>query len=359
MDAATKFWESWELGEKLVSYLDPLSVLRLIESKMMDKETLQKSLSSKAWNSLIRRTSNGEGLMEEEDLRVLVKILHSLELEEPGPLLLPLLDLICALQVICGTHVQCRHHNVEIICPCHNTPHFTSDCAFILLEEVESTFGTTVQSLKSIVCSWPDTHNLFLAIISRMSRQKEIVNSIHMNGVLPEVFSIKDKSSIEDFTTLLKARVFYLPELEVTGSIGGEGWQALNRALEGKTEVLKLVNITLQALKDAKDSIEGIWDATEEEFRVVGGEKGYTYSWLDVDWLDVDKSKYDWEHAWMRLKQIRDMDGDEFKAEIRLEQMVELRRTLGETTDGEYSEDEEAEDEAHDEEEGGEEHADE
>ena len=351
MDAATKFLSSPELGEKLVSYLDPLSILRLIESKMMDKETLPKSLSSKAWNSLIRRTSNGEGLMEEEDLRVLVKILHSLELEEPGPLLLPLLDLICALQVICGTHVQCRDHNVEIICPCHNTPHFTSDCAFILLEEVESTFGTTVQSLKSIVCSWPDTHNLFLAIISRMSRQKEIVNSIHMNGVQPEVFSIKDKSSIEDFTTLLKARVFYLPELEVSGAIGGEGWQALNRALEGKTKVLGFVNIELQALKD---SAKGIWDATQRGYLIFNTDQNRCYS------LYVYKSKYDWDHAWMRLKEISDMNGDEFKAEIRLEgEKIELRTTLGETTDREYSEDEDAEDEVHDEEEGGEEYADE
>ena len=38
MDAATKFLSSPELGEKLVSYLDPLSILRLIESKMMDNE---------------------------------------------------------------------------------------------------------------------------------------------------------------------------------------------------------------------------------------------------------------------------------------------------------------------------------
>ena len=348
MDVATKFWESWELGEKLVSYLDPLSILRLIESKMMDNETLQKSISSKAWNSLIRRTSNGEGLMEEEHLRVLVKILHSLELEEPGPLLLPLLDLICARQVICPTHPLTCFGHVEIICPCHNSPHVTSECAFLLLEEVESTFGTTVQSLKSISCSWPGD-NLVLAIISRMSRQKEIVNSIRVNGE----FFIKDKSSIEDLTTLLKARVLYIGLLVVCEAIGGEGWQALNRALEGKTNVLGSVDIKLQALKDAKDSIKGIWDATERGFQVV---EDYTYN----SWLNVYKSKYDWEHAWMRLKQIRDMNGDEFKAECQLEQeKVELRRTLGETTDGEYSEDEETEDEDHDEEEGGEEYADE
>ena len=131
----------------------------------------------------------------------------------------------------------------------------------------------------------------------------------------------------------------------------------MNRALEGKTKVLKLVNISLQALKDAKDSAKGIWDATKTGFLIFntyGNNGNIIYS------LFVYKSKYDWDHAWMRLKEISDMNGDEFKAEIRLEgEKIELRKTLGETTDREYSEDEETEDEDHDEEEGGEEYADE
>ena len=45
MDAAKKFFTIPELGERLVSLLDPLSALRLIESNLMDKETLQKTLS--------------------------------------------------------------------------------------------------------------------------------------------------------------------------------------------------------------------------------------------------------------------------------------------------------------------------
>ena len=57
MDAAKKFWTLPELGETLISFLDPLSTLRLMQSNVMDKETLQKSLTFKAWNELIRRSS--------------------------------------------------------------------------------------------------------------------------------------------------------------------------------------------------------------------------------------------------------------------------------------------------------------
>ena len=90
MDAAKKFWRTPELGERLISMLDPLSTLHLIKSKMIDKDILQKIISVAVWSNFIRGTSNGEQeLLEEEDVRVLVKILHCMKLEEPGPLLLP------------------------------------------------------------------------------------------------------------------------------------------------------------------------------------------------------------------------------------------------------------------------------
>ena len=57
MEPAKKFWSLPELGERLVSYLDPLSVLHLAQSSVMKKKTLQKSLTSKAWIKLIRRSS--------------------------------------------------------------------------------------------------------------------------------------------------------------------------------------------------------------------------------------------------------------------------------------------------------------
>ena len=68
--------QSWE---RLVSLLDPVSALRLIESNVMDKEILQKSLSFAAWTNLIKGTSNGQQSLL-DDVRVLVKILHFMEL---------------------------------------------------------------------------------------------------------------------------------------------------------------------------------------------------------------------------------------------------------------------------------------
>ena len=80
MDAVEKFWTIPELGERLVSLLDPVSALRLIESTVMDKEILQnQSLSFAAWSNLIKGTSTGQQSLL-EDVRVLVKILHFMEL---------------------------------------------------------------------------------------------------------------------------------------------------------------------------------------------------------------------------------------------------------------------------------------
>ena len=218
MDAARKFWTTPELGERLVSLLDPLSTLRLIQSDVMDKETLQKSLSFAAWSNLISGTSNSEQrLLNIECVRILVKVLWFMELEEPGPFLLPLLDQICAFQVICESDMCCESCDVVIICPCHKEPHAISMCAFRLLEEVESAFGTTEQIMKSVSCfGWPPM-NLLLAVSSRMSRQKETVTCIHIPY---GNFCIKDKSSVDAFVTLLRAEAVCFETLEVGGIVG-------------------------------------------------------------------------------------------------------------------------------------------
>ena len=106
--ADEKFWKTPELVEKLISMLDPRSALRLlIQSSAVDKETLQKSLSPKAWSKLIERSSyddEEEGLLQEEDVRDLVRLLHFLRPEEPSTNLLPLLDQICKMRP--GTHFK-------------------------------------------------------------------------------------------------------------------------------------------------------------------------------------------------------------------------------------------------------------
>ena len=84
-EAEQKFLNIPELIARLISFLDPLSALHLLQSHVIDKKILQKSLSSEAWNKLIRRSSySGEGLLQAEDVKDLVKILKLMEPKEPS-----------------------------------------------------------------------------------------------------------------------------------------------------------------------------------------------------------------------------------------------------------------------------------
>ena len=81
----------------------------------------------------------------EEGVKVLLKILHFVELEEPIPLLVPLLDLICESR---------PGFAVEMTCPCRPEHHLISTDGFLLLEEVQRSFSTTEQSLKKCSFGW-------------------------------------------------------------------------------------------------------------------------------------------------------------------------------------------------------------
>ena len=141
-----------ELIERLVSFLDARSTLCLLRSRVMDKETREKSFSSKAWSQLIRRTLCGQdGLLlirrtpgmvggmwreaevwcgveswleVEEGVKDLVKILKLLQLEQPNTFMLPLLDLICESSPDVSNPSMMEH--IAIRCPCHTEPHIVS-----------------------------------------------------------------------------------------------------------------------------------------------------------------------------------------------------------------------------------------
>ena len=59
-EAVQKVWDVPELVTNLLALLDPLSVLQLVESGVIDKEGLKKSLSLKAWNQIIKRSAYGD-----------------------------------------------------------------------------------------------------------------------------------------------------------------------------------------------------------------------------------------------------------------------------------------------------------
>ena len=71
-EARQKVFNIPEVVEILISFHDPVSILHLVQSPMMvNKETLQKSLSSKAWTSV-------------DVVRVVIKRFHAENLEDGG-----------------------------------------------------------------------------------------------------------------------------------------------------------------------------------------------------------------------------------------------------------------------------------
>ena len=344
MGATKKFWTLPELGEKLISFLDPLSALHLMHSDLMDKEILKKSLTSKAWGELVRNSSvKGLAGFEEkmEDVKALVKILHFMELKEPVPLLMPLLDLICE---------SSPGHSVEMVCACRPEPHSISPEGFLLLEEVEAAFATTEQSLKSISCGYRSHGcSLLSAISSRMTRQKKgTVSSIYLLSVV-----VEDKSSFEAFVTLLQAEVVTVNVLDVRrAELGAEGWKTLARALRGKSKVAENVSISRQDLGASfvpsfseetlrpRWSIKDIWDATGAGFEIFNRDGSRSQY--------VDTSEYNWEGTRNRLKQIVDMSEDEFSWKCGWEDI----ESEGEDDEEELESDEDSEGEEEDEEDG-------
>ena len=93
-----------------------------------------------------------------------------------------------------------------------------------------------------------------------MSRQKEIVTSIHLPSVV-----ILDKSMFEAFITLLQAQgqTVSVRELDICyAELGEEDWQALAEALKDKTKKIGWVHIGEQDLTDVmRDIIKDIWDS--------------------------------------------------------------------------------------------------
>ena len=79
-EAEQKFFNLPELVETLFLWLDPLSFLSLVQSRVINKEILQKSLTSKVWVKII---GSGEVLLQKEEVKELVKILKLAELKEP------------------------------------------------------------------------------------------------------------------------------------------------------------------------------------------------------------------------------------------------------------------------------------
>ena len=149
-DAERKFWWTPELLEQLMPLLDATSASNLAEAHPFTVEVLQggstwKQLvesSCKYWEST-RQEFEETFEQKKTDIGHLVNILK--KMENPDAYMRVLLEIICQKTTAGGSIY------VVVSCASHKS-HKVSPLGFVLLEEVESTFGTAEQEILT-----PDT----------------------------------------------------------------------------------------------------------------------------------------------------------------------------------------------------------
>ena len=225
-DSVQMFWKQPELIGRLISFLNLGSTLQLLQAHVMEKRTLQKIFSNNDWVQFIKRCLRSGGRQGGQDVKDLAKILKLLQLEDPTTFLLPLLDRICELSPKVSSSPFKQEH-IAILCPaCYTEPHIISTSAFLLLEEVEGALGTAVQSIQSLSkvgcdVAWRDRDAGWLAIASRMRRQREVVISIN------NVRFYLNHHTTRVFATLMRAQAVSFDHLNIgfREKLGDEGWQ--------------------------------------------------------------------------------------------------------------------------------------
>ena len=195
-EAEQKFWQTAELVQGLLPYLDLESTLRLAKTHQKTRSILQ---GSRVWTNLIKRSSP---LHQMDKVEHLVDILKLLEDTESN--MLDLLDTICEANLsllqpgVQGGPVDQR---IRIDCPRHpDSNHSISVDGFLLLEKVEGAFGTTEQTVWSIRLHFVVNGPLLSALASRLSRQQQKLTSFFIGTI-----ELSSNEEAEDFKVLMQA----------------------------------------------------------------------------------------------------------------------------------------------------------
>ena len=199
-DVEKKFWETPELVEKLLPFLDPESTLALAQCHKKIPRILEGPCM---WNQFIRRacpfTDEKDGLPNVTQknidvVRCLVAILKLMKnSDEPRR---ALLELICE-RYPSKERGRCLH----LACLSHPEGHRISFGGLLLLEEVESAFDSTVQRIEKLY-SYGETrwdNSLWSALSARMLRYQETMTKVWIGE-----FEIADLRTMKAFRTLLQ-----------------------------------------------------------------------------------------------------------------------------------------------------------
>ena len=241
-----------------------------------------------------------------ENLLLIKHLVAILKLmRDPRPLLLDLLDLICERFPPHDIHFQPERMSiVRLACqgPRHPEGHVTPFSGFLLLEEVESAFGSALLNIETIMAETLKEPCLS-ALSQRASRQMYKITSFSVSSVI-----IQTKKSAEAFNAVLLQVCKGISErlnLDICGEIGREGWKVLAEALQLRPNMYVWYIRTFKCVLDAgrREDTRDCWEAIGPSATwFVSDEDEEGYECLDRE---------DGEEGWRRLVEIMDMTEDD------------------------------------------------
>ena len=346
-EAERKFWKTPELLETLFSWIDLESTLNL--ARVMDKEDLQSGITSKVWNKLIRNNcpvdkrgrlfgsfpQDRDSYQDLQEAQEAVKNLATILklMGQPKDLLLDLLDLICErLPPLVGCALATSQ--LQIVCPRHPEPHKVSPAGFLLLEQVESVLKTTEQRIQSVEVVLL-SELVISAISSRMTRQQDPVPSIRIR-LWVDIET--EKGAWAFHTLIMSGQVEHVEDtlrLKVIGSLGGEGWGAVAKAMQLQPDLVGWILTSKPSLAEGKkEDIKNIWDIVGLErfeiYKTTSDLKNLARAWS----YSVEKPDDDWE----KLEQILNMSEAGFAAIIKEAEEEDSEEEEGDSETGEEDE---------------------
>ena len=294
VEAEQKFWQTAELVQGLLPYLDLESTLRLAHTHQKIQAILQ---GSRVWTNLVKRSSPLNQLDKVEHLVDILKLLEDTESN-----MLDLLDTICE-----ANPGDSMDQQIWINCPRHPTSyHSISVDGFLLLEKVEGAFGTTEQTVWSIRLHFVVNGPLLSALASRLSRQQQKLTTFYIGTI-----ELSSKKEAEDFKTLLQAcspMNIGLSRLNET-DIGREGWGRLAEGLQSYPALLSSASVQKGSLELCrKEDLRVLWDALRPDGVLVVEERATMPEISEISRVQESCEKVDGEAGWIRLCQIKDQD---------------------------------------------------
>ena len=171
-EAEWKVWQTPELVEGLLPFLDPASTLELA---LAHKKTRTILKGSRVWKRLIKRSSPVD-LDVVDHLVAIMKLMK----DARGHIL----DLLVSICDPNSFEILSSIRSVLIHCPSHGS-HSVPWARFKLLEKIESAFGTSLQPVGAISLSHAGGNDLS-AIGARLSRQRQKLTSAKIDFVFVE-----------------------------------------------------------------------------------------------------------------------------------------------------------------------------